>query len=179
MQLSLETRWILANHYRLLERNAPEGMGDYYRNAVTILEQGYELEYRTLTQSLQDPMSEKECEEVYDILEMHSDLLFAYEQLGVTSGVDEGAVAFRGFDGNEEARTLSYVRFLITDLGKWEDLAPAPGSDLNSHMPTLARYRRMLEVWRQWRDDRRKDPIGLTQDPMMTADEIKRIVEAR
>ena len=101
------------------------------------------------------------------------------EQLGAESGVNKAAVAFRGFDGNEEAGTLTYARFLIEDLGKWDDLAPAPGSNLNSHMPTLARYRRMLEVWRQWRDDRRKDPIGSARDPMMTADEFKRIIEAR
>jgi uncharacterized protein YfbU (UPF0304 family) len=163
-----------------LQVTAPDDdVRDYCRKAVTILEHGYELEYTWLAESIQEPMSVEECEEVYDILEMHSDLLFAHEQLGAASGVDKASVTFRGFDGNEEAGTLTYARFLIEDLGKWDDLAPVPGSNLNSHMPTLARYRGMLAVWRQWRDDRRKDPIGVTRDPMMTADEIRRIVEAR
>jgi uncharacterized protein YfbU (UPF0304 family) len=90
-----------------------------------VLERGYELEYTWLAESIQEPMSVEECEEVYDILEMDSDLLFAHEQLGEASGVDKAAVAFRGFDGNEEARTLSYAPFLIEDLGKWTDLATA------------------------------------------------------
>ncbi len=56
-------------------------------------------------------MSVEECEGAYDMLAMDSDLLFAHEQLGEASGVDKAAVAFRGFDGSEEARTLSYARF--------------------------------------------------------------------
>lgn len=180
MKLSFEMRWTLANQYRLLELSDPdEGMRDHYRHAVTILERGYELEYSTLVESMQDPMSEEECREVYDILEMQSDLRFAYQQLGDASGVDEAEVTFRGFDGNEEGRTLSYARFLIEDLGKWKELAPTRGDGLNSHMPVLNGYRQMLPVWRQWRADRLQDPIGTVRDPFMTPEEIKQIVEAR
>jgi uncharacterized protein YfbU (UPF0304 family) len=60
MQLSLETWWILANQYRLLEQSASEGPRREYRNAVTILEDGYELEYETLTQTFLKPTSEEE-----------------------------------------------------------------------------------------------------------------------
>jgi uncharacterized protein YfbU (UPF0304 family) len=180
MKLSPETRWILANQYRLLELNdSDEGMRDHYRHAVVILERGYELEYGTLAESIQDPMSEEECREVYDILEMHSDLMHAYKELGDASGVDEAAVEFRGFDGNEEGRIYSYARFLIADLGKWEDLAPTNTDGFNSHFPVVAGYRRMLPAWRQWRADRLQDPIGLRRKPWMTPEEIKRIVEAR
>lgn len=175
MKLSPETRWILANQYRLLEQGAPGGRRDDYRHAVTILEGGYELEYETLTPSFLDPMSEKECREVYDILEMYRDLHFAYENRRETSGVPEAAVSFRGFDGNNETRALSYARFLIEDLGKWEELAPALGFGLNSHMPMLDSYRRMLEVWRQCRDQHTLNTGGSP----LTAEETKRIVEAR
>jgi uncharacterized protein len=175
MKLSPETRWILANQYRLLEQGASEGPRGDYRNAVTILEHGYELEYATLTPPLLEPMSEKECLEVYDILEMQSDLQFAHEKLGETSGVDAAAVSFRGFDGNYETKAFSYARFLIEDLGKWKELAPARGNSLNSHTPMLDQYRRMLEVWRQCRD---QHALELGESPL-TAEEIKRIVEAR
>lgn len=178
MQLSLETRWILANQYRLLEESASEATRDDYRNAVTILENGYELEYETLIPAFTGPMSEQECLEVYDILEMHSDLHFAHQKLGEGSGVDKD-VRFPGFDGNEEARTLSYARFLIERLGKWEELAPALGFGLNSHTPMLDRYRRMLMVWRQCRSDRDQEHALDPGGSPLTAEEIKRIVEAR
>jgi hypothetical protein len=84
---------------------------------------------------------------VYDILDMYRDLRFAYENLGSTSGVEEAAVSFRGFDGNNEPKALLYARFLIKDLGKWEELAPALEFGLNSHTPMLDSYRGMLEVW--------------------------------
>jgi uncharacterized protein YfbU (UPF0304 family) len=179
MKLSPETRWILANQYRLLEQSASEGPRSEYRNAVTILEDGYELEYETLTQTFLKPTSEEECREVYDILDMYRDLRFAYENLGSTSGVEEAAVSFRGFDGNNEPKALLYARFLIKDLGKWEELAPALGFGLNSQTPMLDRYRRMLEVWRQCRSDRDQLALEPPAGSLLTAEEIKRIVEAR
>jgi hypothetical protein len=175
MQLSPETRWILANQYSILEALAPEGpRRKDYRNAFTILEHGYELEYGDLTQSFLEPMSKDECREVCDVLEMYRDLHFAYEDLRETSGVPESAVSFRGFDGNDETRALSYARFLIEDLGKWEELAPALGFGLNSHMLMLDSYRRMLEVWRQCRDQHTD-----TGGSPLTPEETKRVVEAR
>jgi uncharacterized protein YfbU (UPF0304 family) len=176
MNLPLETRLLLANQYRLLELSAPdEGIREHYRNAVTILERGYELEYHTITDSFFEPMSEEECREVYDILEMLSDLKFAYGEVGEASGVDEVAISFRGFDGNNEAKWLAYASFLMTELGKWADLAPARRDGLNSHMPMLGRYRAMLRVWRPVRENH----ISNFDATALTSDEIKQIADAR
>lgn len=136
MKLSLETRWILANQYRLLEQSAgDEGMRDHYRNVATILERGYELEYGMLTERFSDPMSEEDCRELYDILTMFSDLQIAYAKVGETSGVDGAEVSFGGFDGNNEGKWMSYTHFLMTNLGKWEDLAPPRGEALTPTCP--------------------------------------------
>jgi uncharacterized protein YfbU (UPF0304 family) len=171
MQLSLETRWILTNQYRLLERLDPDA-GDECRQAIRILEHGYELEYSALTESFLDPMSEDECLEVYDILDMHRQLCVSYDNLADKSGLDENAISFRGFDGNNETTAFVYARFLIGDLGKWTELAGA-GDHLNSHAPVIDGYRRMLEVWRQLRAGR--DTLGRSP---LTAEEMKRISQA-
>ena len=59
-----------------------------------------------------------------------------------------GNVAFRGFDGNYETAHMSIARFMIKTLKRFTDFS---GRDLNSHMPTLDGYRRMLRVFEPMR----------------------------
>ena len=54
-------------------------------------------------------------------------------------------VKFRGFDGNNEYKHLGIARFLIENLGRF---ATFKGRDLNSHSPSIGRYRRMLEAFK-------------------------------
>ncbi len=63
----------------------------------------------------------------------------------------EHALTFQGLDFNDsgEARLASYAKYLIDD-GRWEELAEhfdAKHEHGNSHMPTLATYRRMLDAF--------------------------------
>lgn len=53
-------------------------------------------------------------------------------------------VRFRGFDGNTEGDYGRVAKFLIEDLGRFEDLK---GRSLNSHVPTIQAYRRMLAAF--------------------------------
>jgi uncharacterized protein len=53
-------------------------------------------------------------------------------------------VRFPGFDGNNEARALSIARILIDDMGRFERFR---GRDLNSHVPLISNYDRMLKVF--------------------------------
>ncbi len=57
-------------------------------------------------------------------------------------------VKFMGFDGNNEASYIGIARFLIEKMGRFSNFKKR---DLNSHMPTLATYRRMLSVFEQMR----------------------------
>jgi uncharacterized protein YfbU (UPF0304 family) len=57
-------------------------------------------------------------------------------------------VKFRGFDGNNEADYLSIARFLIDDLERFTHFA---SRDLNSHMPVVAGYRRMYQIFERIR----------------------------
>jgi uncharacterized protein YfbU (UPF0304 family) len=53
-------------------------------------------------------------------------------------------VAFRGFDGNNETEHLGIARFLINELNRFSHFKDR---DLNSHMPSIDGYRRMLRVF--------------------------------
>jgi len=90
--------------------------------------------------------------EVVDVLDMWSFLESSYGKL---SKADKARVAkeadpfgvhveFRGFDGNNETAYTSIARFLVDKMDRFSEFK---GRDLNSHMPTLATYGRMLEVF--------------------------------
>ena len=53
---------------------------------------------------------------------------------------------FHGFDGNNEGEYVSYAEFQIAPQGHWDQLK---GKSLNSHMPTLDRYSKMLASWKE------------------------------
>ncbi len=57
-------------------------------------------------------------------------------------------VQFTGFDGNNETEYYGIARFLIDDL---ERFSIFKGRDLNSHMPSIDRYRRMNAIFEPMR----------------------------
>ena len=90
--------------------------------------------------------------EVLDVLSMWDRIEFGFaslsdeekEEVERESGLRERDVRFPGFDGNEEFEHLSIAWFLIDHLGRF---ATFKGRDLNSHCPSLTRYKRMWEVF--------------------------------
>jgi uncharacterized protein len=89
--------------------------------------------------------------EVQDILEMWEMLEGSYEKLSpedkkrveVEAEPYGKNVQFRGFDGNSEGDYISVARFLVNDLGSFSTFG---GRDLNSHVPSMSDYRRMVAV---------------------------------
>lgn len=77
-------------------------------------------------------------------------------------------VRFRGYDGNNETDHLSAARFLIDDLGRFQEFA---GRDLNSHAPSIDAYNRMYDAFAPMR--RR---LGERQ---ISTDEIIALLQAR
>jgi uncharacterized protein YfbU (UPF0304 family) len=55
---------------------------------------------------------------------------------------------FRGFDGNNESEYMSVASFLINDLERFEEFK---GRSMNSHMPSIETYRRMLSAFEPMR----------------------------
>lgn len=118
--------------------------------------------------------SPKKVRAVVDILDMWTFVEHAYEGF---SNADrkriEDEVGFRGknpkflgFDGNNETEFMGIARFLVEQLGRFEQFK---GRDFNSHMPTVSRYLRMAEAF----ETIRKGLIGRTMSP----DEVIQILK--
>jgi len=179
LHLTPEMRWILTNQYRILTNLASEDYEKkHYDRAIDALESGYEAEYQSFVPWLSGtPMSVDECRGVVDILEMHRELRWSYDDLADNSGIEEHDIQFRGFDGNNESRTLGYARYLINEH-HWAELAGS-ADDLNSHMPVLDMYQRMLSVWKACRDRRGQDQSFGPGDNLLSKEDIHSIIEAR
>ena len=100
--------------------------------------------------------SPKDVTHVVNVLDMWSFLEEAYEkfsakqreQIAEEVGPLGKSVTFYGFDGNDESSQMGIARFLIDDM---ERFSRFKGRELNSHLPTLARYRRMVELFEPMR----------------------------
>lgn len=162
LKLDFKDRLILANQYRILEKVDPEN-AESYKRVISILERGYEREYKFIdTRIDHSTVSIEQCNEVCDILDMYRSLRGSYHELSDNSGIDARDIVFPGFDGNNESEYLSYARFLNSTDGYTE--SPA----INSHMPTLDTYRRMLQAFKPYRS---KYPL--------TKDAIQEVLAAR
>jgi uncharacterized protein YfbU (UPF0304 family) len=147
MHLNPKDRLIIANQLKILEKLYPEE-ASYYAQHRKAVENGYSLHYSWLVEHFYEEMTEAECREVLDILDMYRAITFSYQKLADPSGIDEYWLRFRGFDGNNESKQFSYVQYFISDLGRFEELKyEADYPDFNSHMPTLEKYRQMLAHW--------------------------------
>lgn len=145
MKLSVKDRLVLINQYLILEK-LYEDEASHYQKHRKALEEGYALHYDWIVEGLYDEMSEEECREVLDILDMFSILKRSYDLHKDTIQLEERYVVFSGFDGNNETRQMSYTRYFVVDLDRFHELR-GQGDDFNSHMPSLPRYRRMLREW--------------------------------
>ena len=166
MDLSRTERWLLANQYRILEALYPDEADSYARKR-RVLEDGYELHYRWIAERIYEPpdtMTEGECREVLDILDMFDALRQSRQRFGDMPSVEDWQVTFHGFDGNNETKQMAYARFLVED-GRFTDVVNE--RNLNSHMPSMNRYRRQLAVWRRSGDQHH-----------LTADEIQAVAAA-
>lgn len=105
--------------------------------------------------------------EVLDILEMWELLEESYARLQPADRERVAAeaapwgqdVRFGGFDGNTETEYMGTARVLIDDLDRFTTFK---GRDLNSHMPSLDKYTRMLAVLAPMRH-----PSTLTAEQMI------------
>ena len=164
MRLSKVERLILSNQFRILEKLYPEEQGDFanFREAV---ETGFEIEYDWHAQYIEkDVLSIEECTEIIDILAMFDSLNHSLKKTQNISDVAKRRAKFAGFDGNHEVKQLAYTHYLRKN-GKFSDLL-GDGS-LNSHIPMLTSYRRMLKEW-----------IRSDNQNYLTEDDIARIATA-
>ena len=152
-------RYELINQLLILEKLYPEE-ADYYARNRKALENGYELHYSWLTENISDGLSEEECKEVLDILDMYRSITFSWQRLHEGEELPE-KLKFRGFDGNNETALMSYVQYFVIDLERFDELTYGEEHPyFNSHCPMLDKYRRMLSVWKKYDFDLTEEQIA-------------------
>ncbi|QUM90202.1 YfbU family protein [Moritella sp. 36] len=161
-------RLSLINQFLILEKLYPEE-ADYYEKNRIALEQGYKAHYKTIFEHLWEEMSEESTKEVLDILEMHRAITWSVSDLDKTNKL-KSKYFFRGFDGNEESEQLSYCHYFIVNLERYQELVQNQEyPDFNSHCNMLQKYRRMLSVWKEEKEQ---------YELRLTLDQIKMIWSA-
>lgn len=149
LPLTTTERWLLHNQFEILQQlnpDHPDYHENYFQNAREILAQGYEWYYDDIAQHIYTrifPYSN--ALEIIHILNMFEDLQFAYEKLDDKTGIDQGTLEFHGFSANTETSELQFTRFMMDSMHQLDHVKPK--HDLNSHVPMLEAYRRMLRMW--------------------------------
>lgn len=188
--MSIVDRQVLSLLHRILGRVLPEdandvdGDHDYQLMRATILERGFTGEYGYETAGFMAELSKRDCDRVYDILDMFRVLTFSIEHLA-EQGRDVGDelqydLEFHGFDHNDalEGHMASYVDFLMGD-GRWAELKPQVerNDNGNSHVLMLDKYLRMLTEYRRIMADRERGQGRL--DYLLSFDELQRVAAER
>jgi uncharacterized protein YfbU (UPF0304 family) len=148
LKLTKTERWILSNHYRILEVLYPKEAQDLARSRNAI-EKGYEGEYDSISSRIyegSEALSLEECKEVWRILAMYSSLSVSYKALPDKTGIKANSIEFDGFDGNNETSQMTYTRY-IYEGGSYTNLSPGRDNFNNHGSTTLDIYRRMLSAW--------------------------------
>lgn len=167
MELTKKDRLILINQFLILEKLYPDE-ADYYEKHRIALQQGYKLHYPWIVENLWEELDESECRRVLDTLDMYRAVKHSYERLKDKSGIEEHQVEFPGYDGNNESHHLSYARYFIVDLDRYDELRKdVEYPDFNSHCQMLDKYDRMLARWAKF---------GKSHD--LAAENIKHLLEA-
>lgn len=141
-ELSTKERLILINQYNIL-KIIDKTESKYYEKCIDILENGYSIFYDRFTETFSE-MSEKECIFVLNVLGLFEKIDDLKTTFTDKAFLDHTFSTFRGFDGNDESKELSFVKFLIFKDDRFGKLSQTFSEDLNSHMPMKDKYFRML-----------------------------------
>ena len=145
--MSTPDRHMLALLHQILGRLDPDE-ADYHGSRIDVFNRGFAAEYGSEFGMVEDELTHSDCKLVWDILDMFSVIQASVAKLGI----EQAALTFFGFDANDdlEGQMLAYAQYLVTSR-RWTSLAHRFDEEAergNSHMPRLAVYRRMLEVYR-------------------------------
>lgn len=132
-----------------------QGDDEYdYDNMIKALQYGFCLHYKDVFDCLFDEeLSEEECKEVLDILEMYRGITYSYINLknqDKEGELTDEMISFPGFDGNNETKQLSYVHYFLDDLGRYEEIKKYSNGYYDSHYPKLGEYRRKYKRWQEF-----------------------------
>ncbi|MFA7341268.1 MAG: YfbU family protein [Candidatus Obscuribacterales bacterium] len=140
--LSKVERLNFANQFAILKALHKDNKyeAEHYEYLEEIFRRGYERLYHECFDNLWNALPSEAAELTLDILDMHRALLWSLGEKPDPADIER--VKFRGFDGNNESQHLSFAKFFTADGSRYPETRV-----VNSHMPTLDRYKKMLSEW--------------------------------
>jgi uncharacterized protein YfbU (UPF0304 family) len=149
LRLTKLDRIVLVNQLRIMEALYPDEASQLSVQRE-VLERGYEMLYALDFENIydgDDKMTPEESKEVWDTMDMFDAIDRSMPEGFDTSGYV--MTKFGGYDGNNESKFMSFARFTVERLQRFEYLPMQRPGYWNSHMPVRDIYRRMLEVWKE------------------------------
>lgn len=169
MNLSKTERLMLINQFSIMEK-LEDDEKERYSLYKEILERGYVYDYDEIFDHLYKDLPVDNSKFVINVLSMYRSLNDSYLNLEVKDSVDVSRLKFRGFDGNEEASYMSYAKFVLHTLGRFDELKDdSKLPDYNTHSRRIGKYAKMLSVWRELKDN---------YEGKLSADDINRVLNA-
>ncbi|CAN0459710.1 unnamed protein product, partial [Discosporangium mesarthrocarpum] len=165
--LSLKDRLLLSNQYLILELLDKEHAAEHGERR-RVLTKAQETHYVTLLEDFSNALNLDVTREVMDILAMFTRLRLSYDHLGDRASIPDEGIDFAGFHAEFEGEMLSYAQFYMQKLGRDSWLKEGEGSGVESDVPMLDVYRRMLAAWKR---------VGMSK--VLSEPEIAEIVNAR
>lgn len=149
LNLTKLDRIFLVNQLRILEVLCPDEASQLSVQREA-LERGYEMLYAWDFEYIYDgdsKMTAEESREVWDTMDM-----FDAIERSMPKGMDVSSfpmTKFAGYDGNNESKFISFARFTVERLKRFEYVPMQRPGYWNSHAPVRDTYRRMLEEWKK------------------------------
>lgn len=181
--LTVKERLILANQYEILSNQVQdEHEKKHLGNLRDIFISGYARYYSLATEHFEEEVSESECEFVIDVLNLYRDLYYSWKRNNeMKEIVEEREISFKGFDlnDNQEAKYYSFYRFLVEQLGKYEEIKELMNEgkieDFNSHGfgPSMKKLSDMVLRSKEIRS--RKQTVSFED---LTIEEVQEIINA-
>lgn len=147
MELNKRDRLLLINQYKILA-SLNKDEADHYQELISILENGYAVFYSQFDEGVWDDMSQEDGQFVLNILDLYRAIEDVKRSTKDKQLLLHAYSFFRGFDGNNETGHMSFCRFLIETQGKFQEQQQylLKNDNLNSHMPMIDKYSRMLDM---------------------------------
>lgn len=140
----------LITQLQILKAVDPNSASDYDER-IEILQSGYTIFYNQAIGVTGDEMPEDRCRFVLDVLDMYR-MIEDYKANNPSDQTVSGHLRghFCGFDGNNEVSYLRFASFLIDTQRKYQEQKAymARNDQMNSHMPMVSTYRKMLSAWK-------------------------------
>lgn len=147
MELTKKDRVLLINQYKILAILNKDEEGHYFE-LIEVLERGYGIFYSLIDEWILEDMPEDEGRFVLNILDLYRAIEDVKRSTKDERLLKHNYSFFRGFDGNNETSYMGFCRFVIDTQGKFQEQKPYKlrNDNLNSHMPMIDKYQRMLDV---------------------------------